>query len=78
MNEYGLTEEEKDLLKNLTTEGWGMAIAISLKGDELEFFAKGFAMGRICAQSNPTNPLFKETIKLWNDLKQAMQKEDIL
>jgi hypothetical protein len=74
MSTYNLTREEEKLI----AEGFTMATVSGLVGEAAEFFAKGFALGHICGQPNTTNPSFKKTIELWNDLKQKMQNEGVL
>ena len=69
MSEYIPTEEEKELL----LEGAVMARASKLFGNDAEFFARGFMYGHICGQKDTTNPSFKKTIEVWEDLKQEMK-----
>jgi hypothetical protein len=65
--------------QKLLLEGFAMATMSGLSDhDDAEFFAKGFALGHICAQTNTTNLSFKKTIDLWNDLKQRMQDDGVL
>lgn len=69
MSEYVGTKEEKELL----LEGAIMARTSKLVGNDAEFFARGFLYGRICGQKDTTNPSFKKTIELWEELKQEMK-----
>lgn len=47
--------KKKNLIKNLTIEGWTMAKEVNLKGVEREYFAKGFVMGGIYTQTDTSN-----------------------
>lgn len=74
MSEYVGTKEEKELL----LEGAVMAKASKLVGNDAEFFARGFLYGHICGQKDTTNPSFKKTIELWEELKKEMKNKGVL